>query len=109
MPGSRTKSTVADGAAGKTKPSRAEPPAGSGAGQGGQGSRGAQTTSTYHHRQEADVGPGGRFANQEPRLSEAELPAPNWAPDLLGPEPPADRREDGPRINGFPLHEEWEP
>jgi hypothetical protein len=65
-------------------------------------------TSTYYDRQEEALSPGGRFAALEPRLTDAELPAPVWAPDLLGVEPPADRREDGPRINGFPLHEEWE-
>ena len=64
---------------------------------------------TYHEREAETLGPGGRFAALEPRLTDAELPAPVWAPDPTGVEPPADRREDGPRINGFPLHEEWEP
>jgi len=48
---------------------------------------------TYHEREAEALGPGGRFAALEPRLT--ELPAPSWAFDPSGIEPPVDGRGEG--------------
>jgi hypothetical protein len=86
MPGSRTNSIAADGAAGRTKPNRAEPPEPFGGGQEGHGS--PRVTSTYHGREAETIGAGGRFAAQEPKLDWHDQPGPEWADQCVGVEPP---------------------
>ena len=68
--------------------------------------RATAQTSTYHSRQEETLSPGGRFAQQEPRLT--ELPGPSWAFDPRGPEPPIDGRGDGP-VLGYRIAGDEEP
>jgi hypothetical protein len=101
MPGSRTNSTAADGVEGKTKPSRAEPPAQSGAGQGGHGS--PKETSTYHSREAEAEGAGGRFAAETPRVGWDQQPPAEWSEDLSGIEPPIDGRGES-SVLGYRIH-----
>jgi hypothetical protein len=78
--------TVADGAGSKPTPSKAEPPAGSGAGQEGHGS--PRPTSTYHSREDEALGAGGRFSAETPRVDWHGQPTATWSEDPTGVEPP---------------------
>lgn len=59
-------------------------------------------TSTYYDRQNEAEGAEGRFAALEPRLT--ELPAPVWADDPSGVEPPINQTGNGPTLN-YPIDE----